>query len=197
MGVNRWLNLTGSQFSEAFANPSIDITPASPTTHSEPAVEGPGDEPATPDLDHSYRDEDESAGIRLSGIREFDPDTMERASRAHRALQNEMARWLRGRNVAPISPTQPPFFDIGWWDEDTFWIVEVKSLHPQNESHQIRLGLGQILDYAHQLARRGVNTHAALAVEQAPVGQHWVDLCWEHGVVLTWPPFESLSGSSP
>jgi hypothetical protein len=195
--ANGWLNLTAGQFSEAFATPNIAVTSAPPATGGESEVERPSDEPATiPELDHPYRDEDESAGIRLSGIREFDPDTMERASRSHRALQNKVARWLRDRGVAPISPTEPPFFDVGWWDEGVFWIVEVKSLHAQNESHQIRLGLGQVLDYAHQLARRGVTARAGLAVEREPIGHHWVELCRDHGVILTWPPFTSLSGSN-
>lgn len=193
LGVNSWLNLTVSQFGEGFANPIIDVTTASAETANEPDVAKPGDERATPELDHPYREEDESVGIRLSGVREFDPDTMERASRSHRALQNKVASWLRNRGgVVPISPTQLPFFDVGWWDDGTFWMVEVKSLHPRNESHQIRIGLGQILDYAHQLARRGVSARLVLAVEREPAGQHWVNLCGDHGVVLTWPPFDAL-----
>ena len=192
--VNAWLNLTPDEFAEALDDPSIAGLATSTTLDiAEQLPESEKDTVAIPRLDHPYREEDESAGIRLSGTREFDPDVMERASRSHRTLQNLVARWLRERGLTPVSPTEPPMFDVGWWDDDVFWIAEIKSLHPRNESHQIRLGLGQLLDYAHQLARHGVMPRLALAVEREPVDSRWVDLCGEHNVVLTWPPFVHLS----
>ena len=66
-------------------------------------------------------------------------------------------------------------------------VVEVKSLTSANEAGQIRLGLGQVLDYQHQLDQAGAKVQAVLAVECAPTGEHWLVLCRRHGVQLVWP----------
>ncbi len=191
LGANAWLNLRPAEFSAAFEVPSNAET--EDVTAAGQVVAGIAPEAERPDLEHPYREEDESAGLRFSGVREFDTDVMERASLSHRVLQNKLARWLREHDLVPISPTGPPRFDVGWWSADVFWIAEVKSLRVQNESHQIRLGLGQVLDYLHQLAERGVNARGVLAVEAQPTGGHWPALCAQHGVVLTWPPFVAMA----
>ena len=192
--VNAWLNLTPEEFTKAFLEPgevALTRTGAGPAAHRNAATAGIASSTA-PRLDHSYREEDEAIGIRLAGTREFDPDVMERASRAHRELQNHLARWLRDHGLTPVSPTESPWFDVGWWVDDVFWVAEVKSLSVENEAHQIRLGLGQVLDYVHQLAGFGLAIRAALVVEEEPAGGRWADLCAAHGVVLTWPPFLEL-----
>ncbi len=67
-------------------------------------------------------------------------------------------------------------------------MAEVKGLTEDNEVRQLRLGLGQVLNYAHLLDWPGVeNVRPVLAVEHRPAAEYWVDLCEEHEVVLTWP----------
>lgn len=193
--VNAWLNLTPEDFIEAFLKPGeVALTRArGESTAGRGTARASFAAAATPRLDHPYREENETVGIRLSGTREFDPDVMERASRAHRELQNSLARWLRDHELTPVSPTGPPWFDIGWWVEGVFWVAEIKSLRVENEAHQIRLGLGQVLDYVHQLTRLGLDARAALVVEEEPASGHWPDLCATHRVVLAWPPLLELS----
>ena len=195
--VNAWLNLTPEDFTKAFLEPGeVALTPtgAGSTAHRKTAPAGIPSSTA-PRLDYPYREEDEAVGIRLSGTREFDPDVMERASQAHRKLQNHLARWLRHHGLTPVSPAASPRFDVGWWADNVFWVAEVKSFGVENEAHQIRLGLGQVLDYVHQLAGFGLAIRAALVVEEEPAGGRWADLCASHGVVLTWPPFRALQSA--
>lgn len=88
-----------------------------------------------------------------------------------------------------------PQFDLAWKYGRRLYIAEVKSLRGAREDSQIRLGLGQVLDYAEQTRHRGVRQplRAVLAVGRAPKDRgRWTRLCDAHGVVLTWPPFAEL-----
>ncbi len=80
-------------------------------------------------------------------------------------------------------------FDISWTDPHTTFLVEVKSLTAENEADQIRLGLGQVLDYRWTFtdARPHTPVTAVLVIEQAPRDQRWVLVCAAAGVLLTWP----------
>ena len=40
---------------------------------------------------------------------------------------------------------------MAWSDESNIWLAEIKSLTEENETHQIRLGLAQLLEYKHKL----------------------------------------------
>ena len=58
----------------------------------------------------------------------------------------------------------------------------------ENEERQLRLGLGQVLSYAHLLDWDEVKTvQPVLAVERRPAAEYWEALCKRHGVILTWP----------
>lgn len=72
--------------------------------------------------------------------------------------------------------------------KDSDFVAEVKSLTEDNEVRQLRLGLGQVLNYAHLLGWPGVKTNQpVLAVEHRPADEYWVDLFKKHDVILTWP----------
>ena len=67
-------------------------------------------------------------------------------------------------------------------------MAEVKSVTEENEDRQLRLGLGQVLYYGFLLDWSGVtDVLPVLAVERPPTNEYWVELCKEHGVILTWP----------
>jgi hypothetical protein len=68
-----------------------------------------------------------------------------------------------------------------------FVVAEVKSITRPNEVKQLRLGLGQVLDYAHAIERSGRSARAVLAVELKPRDDRWIELCRSHDVTLTWP----------
>ena len=56
----------------------------------------------------------------------------------------------------------------------------------ENEEKQLRLGLGQVLRYAHQI--RGVEEIVpVLVAERRPSDTSWEDLCAQLGVILIWP----------
>jgi hypothetical protein len=135
---------------------------------------------------------------------ESDPDKTGRGTTAHKDAQDALAEALRNAGLEPRSPKpgDPPF-DIAWRDHNaagTAFICEVKSLTSENETGQLRLAIGQVLDYVHTLDSlrkagslplhwQGVlAVRAVVAVECPPAeGARWTMLCDEHGITLTWP----------
>jgi hypothetical protein len=80
------------------------------------------------------------------------------------------------------------------------FVGEVKSLTASNEEKQLRLGLGQVLRYAHQLGPDG-DAVPVLIVERRPSDSSWEKLCVRLGVILAWPEvfderFPRRSGSA-
>lgn len=125
-----------------------------------------------------------------SRVFEFDPDALDRGTRAHMTLQDRLADTFLEVGVEPLSPAAgDPEFDLACRDGDMVYVIEVKSLTPTNEEKQLRLGLGQVLSYAYRIKRAwGVGSvQPVLAVEHAPQEEYWPGLCDEYGVVLTWP----------
>jgi hypothetical protein len=97
-----------------------------------------------PELNSPYRpaDEDPKAGPR--DPMEVDPHQIERGLAGHARVQNELARLAEALELSPLSPgASDPDFDLAWRD-DSFVVVECKSLTTQNERGQLRLGLGQV-----------------------------------------------------
>ena len=85
-----------------------------------------------------------------------------------------MAAALLKAGLVPRSQKMgEPEFDIAWRDDDTggsAFICEVKSLTSENETRQIRLAIGQVLDYVHALTRcaRQVRVHLEPALANGP-----------------------------
>jgi hypothetical protein len=118
-----------------------------------------------------------------------DPDTVDRGTRAHADTQNALASHIRGAGLDPLRPDAgvPPY-DLAWEQQGTFFVAEVKSLTTDNEERQLRLGLGQVLRYAHKLRSSGVQpVQAVLVAEGEPSDPTWLGTCSELGVILTWP----------
>ena len=64
-------------------------------------------------------------------------------------------------------------------------MAEVKSITAENEEHQPRLGLGQVLRYRQRLSALGHDRVVAVLVpERQPRDPSWRELCQEFGVVL-------------
>lgn len=126
---------------------------------------------------------------------EVDPDKIDRANRSHVETQNALAEWLRTSGHEPRSPGPgDPEFDLAWEASGTLYVVEVKSLTPENEERQLRLGLGQVLRYRDLLGGRATPVVAVLAVERRPSDKGWHRLCRDLGVTLVWPgAFEQLA----
>lgn len=126
---------------------------------------------------------------------EVNPALRERGNKAHLDIQNELAKIVRFAELQPRRPRSgDPQFDVAWQRGDTAFVAEVKSVTEENEERQLRLGLGQVLSYAHLLDWHGVESvQPVLAVERRPAAEYWEALCKKHDVILTWPEeFERL-----
>jgi hypothetical protein len=139
----------------------------------------PGDE---------YRRADEDASVGGFDPLQVDPAVVERGTRGHAITQNALADYIISRGVSPRSarPNEPGF-DIAWMWEGALYIGEVKSVTNRNEQSQLRLGLGQLLQYRHQM--RIVypgKVVAVLATERKPP-QLWIDICNALEIELVWP----------
>ena len=123
-----------------------------------------------------------------------DPDTVDRGLRGHMATQNALAAFLTAAGVRPRRPKPgEPDFDLAWSKGGWWYVVEVKSLTAANETKQLRLGLGQVLDYQDRLLARHSSVRAVLAVERRPTDERWLQLCERHEVTLVWPEaFETV-----
>lgn len=132
---------------------------------------------------------DEHVSPEFSGEYRVSPDLRGRGARAHARLQNMVAVALRVRGRVPLSPgVNDPQFDVAWREGSGLVVVEVKSLADVTEVHQLRLGVGQVVEYRWGLASAGlVPVRAMLFVEREPSDGSWVSLCRDEQIVLAWP----------
>ncbi len=117
-----------------------------------------------------------------------DPDLFDRGLKAHRRVLGLLAERVdRLGWVALEGVNTDCLYDLAWEADDTLWVAEVKSLTAENERHQLRLGLGQVLDYRDWLGSQYPRIQAVLAVERKPTLDRWNGICESNGVILTWP----------
>jgi hypothetical protein len=137
------------------------------------------------------RDEDVEITSR-EAIAYRDPDAAGRGLRAHNRLQNRLSDLVETAGYTPIDPESPidPAFDLAWFDGPTLFVVEVKSCTQDNQTQQLRLGIGQVLDYEDTLLARGHTVQAVLYVEEQPADPRWSGLAQRHGIRLIWPGTE-------
>lgn len=136
-----------------------------------------------------FRPADEASGVKPRDPFEVDPDLVDRGTRGHATTVNRLADHITARGHDPRLPGPgDPQFDLAWLSEDAVWVTEVKSVTAGNMERQLRLGLGQLLRYRFELARRrGCRVVACLVVEQPPTDITWSELCDSLGVVISWP----------
>ena len=144
-----------------------------------------------------YRRPDEDVASAARAPFEVDPDKIDRGLRGHRRTQNLLSEWVKGQGLVPLSPSVgTPDYDLAWVQEGRTFVVEVKSLSGANETRQLRLGLGQVLDYD-DLMSSGQPVQPVLAVEREPADSRWLNICERHGVSLVWPEsFDRLAAPS-
>jgi len=142
----------------------------------------------------SYRPANEQAATAPRDPFDVDPDAVDRALRSHASIQNSLESVVRNHGCRTFSPgSGDPDFDLAWEQGGEVTVAEVKSVTAGNETKQLRLGLGQLLDYVDRARRSGKRARGVLAVEAEPADPRWVELCAEHGIMLVWPTvFEAL-----
>lgn len=132
----------------------------------------------------TYYAADEGAEFTLSGdMVAGNYLALERAVRSHAQIQNAIAGAAPGVGLTPWSPAMGgPAFDIALsHDDGRVFVVEVKSATIENLEFQLRIGLGQVLRYAHQLRTDGCTLLPVIALELEP-DNSWTDMLHELGV---------------
>ncbi|AWT47914.1 hypothetical protein HXP45_20435 [Streptomyces actuosus] len=130
-------------------------------------------------------------GRRLPGDLTLDLSRLDKATAAHEATIGALIAHLSRQDIevhtyAPGAPA----FDAGWSRGDEVFVAEIKSLTGAREDQQIRLGIGQILDYTHQLRTAFPSTliRPILVLEKPPTDARWTSLAGSVGLRLTWAP---------
>jgi hypothetical protein len=125
-----------------------------------------------------------------------DPDAYGSGLRQHWRLQNQLASLVTAAGFNPLSPRPgDPEYDLAWIDRTGITtVVEVKSITASNEIRQLRMGLGQALDYANLLARRGCTARPALYLQRQPTDNRWLQIADDAGVRIAWPGAEHQLG---
>lgn len=114
---------------------------------------------------------------------------LEKAIRNHAQLQNLLADILKEKGCKPLSPGQTGAkFDLAFEDHDGALVVaEIKSCTEANLEGQLRLGVGQLLRYAHQLRQNHARVRPVLVTQLEPPAD-WKSLLSELGVVAVHQP---------
>ncbi|MER7441272.1 hypothetical protein [Micromonospora avicenniae] len=130
-----------------------------------------------------------AATADLPAQRSFDADAYRAGVREHDRLCRLLIEQLARSNVRAGAGLAGVDVDLAWRDrEGRQFVAEVKSIGGGNEADQLRLGLGQVLEYRHRLAAAGTQVIAVLLVS-ACTTPAWREVCGENGVLL-------LSGES-
>ncbi len=131
-----------------------------------------------------------NTAVKTSPAKVFtrDPDEVDRGLRGHNVTQEKLAELVKAEGLTPGSSVDATCdYDLAWERVGVIYVAEVKSLTNQNERLQLRLGLGQVLEYAHRLRSDGWTVQPVLAVEREPSDATWVQICADQGVRLVWP----------
>ncbi|WP_437313103.1 EVE domain-containing protein [Sorangium sp. So ce385] len=145
--------------------------------------------PGHAQLGSTYRSANETEVLTLRApAEEVNFEKIERGSHGHAKTQNALADFLRKHGIEPRSPSlDEPEYDLAWEMGSTTFVAEVKSITDANEERQLRLGLGQVLWYAHLLRARGRTVAPVLVAERMPRDPNWLEMCRVLGVQLVWP----------
>lgn len=112
-----------------------------------------------------------------------DLSALDAATARHMMLQDLLAGRLTARGIRPLSPSATdPAFDLAFEHNGYRYVVEVKSGLPVTPQ-QVRLGTGQILEYAHLLRDRDRDVIPALLIESEPPSP-WTQLAAGLGIRL-------------
>lgn len=162
-------------------DPPASATPIDTVGAAAPATDG---KPYSPPPETSHE-------IPKSKVWESDPEKQDRGTKAHKNIQNALRDALQKVGLDPRSPkveSGDPPFDIAWKHGNIAFVGEVKSLTADNEDRQIRLAIGQVLDYVYSLQWNVHAVRGVVAIERKPKKiDHWMALCEDHGITLTWP----------
>lgn len=123
----------------------------------------------------------------------LDLSGLDRGSIAHENLLLALKRALSPTELR-VAAGAGPQFDAAWVDPgepSRLWVVEAKSLTGVREDQQIRLGIGQLLDYCYALRTMEHEFREivpVLVLEREPADGRWAPLSKSLNIVLTHGP---------
>jgi hypothetical protein len=131
----------------------------------------------------------EQITVTRSGQVQIDPDALTRANRSHARLQNLLRKRVLRAGKRLLSVADLPNIDLGWHvgTRGQIVIAEVKSLALENEEHQLRYGVGQLIDYLDELGDAGLHPLGVLFIARPPRRMTWIRKCGQAGIELCWP----------
>lgn len=107
----------------------------------------------------------------------IDIKALDRATRRHMEMQDTAAEELRERGIDPRSPdSDEPQFDLAFEHGGAIYVVEAKTgtpLPPQ----QVRIGVGQVLEYCFLLSARREAVVKPILLVEAALPVPWTELC--------------------
>jgi hypothetical protein len=117
-----------------------------------------------------------------------DLSSLDAATRVHAATQNAVADLVTSRGLRPLSPDRGEVaFDVAWRCQRGVVVCEVKGVTGTNRRQQVRLGLGQVLDYRSATSgKEPGNVQAVIVISESPA-EHEVAFCAAVDVVVTAP----------
>ena len=121
---------------------------------------------------------------------EYDPSEKDKSTNEHKKLENWMIRKLEKKGIESKDPNDNNIqYDLGWEEDNKIWICEAKSTI-NNETEQLRLGIGQILHYLYSSKKYNneKETNGVLLVSKKPSEEVWNQICEENSICLIWPP---------
>ncbi|MFI7609394.1 hypothetical protein ACIBTV_30375 [Micromonospora sp. NPDC049366] len=120
----------------------------------------------------------------LPARRSFDADAYRAGMIEHDRLCRALLERLAQTGVRAGSGLCGLPVDLAWRNPDgRQFVAEVKSVAGGNEVEQLRLGLGQVLEYRHRLAALGQPVTAVLVTSQC-TDPTWWEICAGSGVQL-------------
>jgi hypothetical protein len=135
-----------------------------------------------------WANEDPIVKMKIGEAASADPTARTAGLRRHNVAQNKLVRAYLDAGGQPLASKH--YFDAAWTmpGSPTVFVAEVKGITKANEVGQLRLGLGQVIDFAVEVANSsGRQVHPVLFVSTEPTAPRWDEKCGLGGVELAWP----------
>ena len=137
---------------------------------------------------HPWANEEVVVEMKIGERDAADPAARTAGLRRHAVAQNKLVRAYRDAGGQPFVSKHN--LDAAWTmpGSSTVFVAEVKGITKANEVGQLRLGLGQVIDFAVEVANSsGRPVHPILFVSTEPMAPRWDEKCGQGGVELAWP----------
>ena len=166
----RVVDAMGAMTVSAASSLRFGTAPSTPTAHGKP-----------------YQPANESSASKPTNPHAKDPNEIDRYTIGHAKTQNALEAYAKARGWNTMSPKAEPHYDVAWDVGGMLFVAEVKSLTAANEAKQVRLAIGQVLDYQQMLASLQRPVRPVIALEMEPASNRWEAICARHGITLVWP----------